>query len=462
MTAMPKPSPSLPVAVVGAGPAGLALARALALRDIPVVQLERHADVGGIWDIDNPGSPMYRSAHFISSRDKSGFFDFPMPARYPDYPGRREILEYTRSFADAFGLRDGIRFGTAVQEARQEADGTWTLRTLGHGTVGTAGEIRAAALACCTGVTWDPKVPDVPGTFDGRVLHSVQYRNPAEFAGRRVLVVGLGNSGADIACDAAGTADATFVSTRRGYHFIPKHILGKPSDETEWLPIWGERLLYAVMRPIVIGDVTRWGLPRPDHKLFETHPLLNTQLLHHLQHGDATAKPGIERFDGQQVVFADGSREQVDVVVFATGYDMSIPYLPADYLTWDRGHPEMYLNAFAPRPGLFGVSYIEVNSSAYTLFDRISNLIAQHLADVREKPGRAERFRRLVDTDRPDLTGGIKLVDSDRHARYVEVRAYTKQLRRVARMMDWQELTPGMFDGLRQGGTTRPAVSGAR
>lgn len=442
MVGSPAPSAALPVAVIGAGPAGLATARALRVRGLPYVQFERHHDVGGIWDIDNPGTPMYESAHFISSRDKSGFLDFPMPRSFADYPSRTEILNYTSAFANAYGLRAGIRFDSAVLGSEQEPDGSWVLDT-------SHGAVRASALICCTGVTWDPRMPDVPGHFDGKVLHSVDYRDPALFHGRRVLVVGLGNSGADIACDVAAVADKAFISTRRGYHFIPKFVAGSPSDQTEWLPIWGERLLYKVMRPLVIGDVRRWGLPKPDHKLFETHPLLNTQLLHYLQHGDIAAKPGLDRFDGEAVVFTDGSRERVDVVIFATGYDMSIPYVPRDYLTWTHGRPTMYLNAFAARPGLFGVSYLEVNSSAYTLFDRVADLVASHLADLRDNPAGAARFRELVASDHPDLTGGVRFVDSARHTNYVEVRAYRRNLRRVAREMGWPELRTGRFDAIR-------------
>lgn len=442
MVGSPAPSGALPVAVVGAGPAGLAAARALRVRGLPYVQFERHHDVGGIWDIDNPGTPMYESAHFISSRDKSGFLDFPMPRTYADYPSRTEILEYTHSFADAYGLRAGVRFDTTVLRSEHLDDGSWVLDTSG-------GPVRASALICCTGVTWDPRMPDVPGHFDGEIVHSVRYRDPSLFAGRRVLIVGLGNSGADIACDAAFCADAAYISTRRGYHFIPKFVAGSPSDQTEWLPIWGERLLYRVMRPLVIGDVRRWGLPKPDHKLFETHPLLNTQLLHYLQHGDVTAKPGLARFDGDGAVFTDGSRERVDLVVFATGYDMTIPYVPHDYLSWTNGRPNMYLNAFARRPGLFGVSYLEVNSSAYTLFDRVADLIASHLADWRDNPSRAARFRTLVESDHPDLSGGVRFVDSARHTNYVEVRAYRRNLRRVAEEMGWPELKPGRFDAIR-------------
>jgi len=152
------------------------------------------------------------------------------------------------------------------------------------------------------------------------------------------------------------------------------------------------------------------------------------------------------------VVFTDGTRERVDLVVFATGYDMAIPYVPQHYLSWTNGRPDMYLNAFAARPGLFGVSYLEVNSSAYTLFDRVANLVACHLADLRDDPARAERLRQLVISDHPDLSGGVHFVDSPRHTNYVEVRAYRQNLRRVARSMGWPELKPGRFDAIRMSG----------
>lgn len=350
-------TPDLPVVIVGAGPAGLATGRALKLRNILHAQLERYSDLGGIWDIDNPGSPMYKSAHFISSRDKSGFFDFPMPKHFADYPTREQILEYTHSLAKAYGLRENIRFNTAVTKATQGADGVWKIET-------SDGVIEASALVSATGVTWDARLPEVPGHFDDEITHSVG-------------------------------------SSRRGYHFMPKHLFGKPADQTEWLPIWAGRFMSNLMRPLVIGGVTRWGLQRPDHKLFESHPLINSQLLHYLQHGDIYAKPGIARIDGSEVVFTDGTRAEVDLIGFATGYDWS---MPEGYVPWKAGRPQLYLNAFATtRPGLFGVSYIEVNSSAYTLFDHLANLIAQHLAGVRTNPARAVAFRRFASTGKPDL-----------------------------------------------------------
>lgn len=434
------------VCVIGAGPAGLSAARALKRLGIPYDQYERHTDVGGIWDIDNPGTPMYETAHFISSRNTSGFFDFPMPRTFPDYPSNRQILRYTRDFAAAYGLYDAIRFATPVESVERAGDG-WTV-TLGDG---SRHDYRA--VICATGTTWTPRVPDHPGTFTGEIRHSSAYRSPLELRGKRVLIVGLGNSGADIACDAATNADATFVSVRRGYHLIPKHVFGIPTDE---FASRGPQLPMAVTRPIftallrmLVGDVTRYGLPKPDHRLFETHPLLNDQILHHLRHGDVAIRPDVSRLDGSRVVFADGTAEEIDLILYATGYDWGIPYAEK-YFTWRDGRPDLYLTAFSrDHRNLFGLGYIEVNSSAYTLFDHISHLVAQYLHDQDHAPARAARFDRMIAGDRPRLNGGIRFVDSPRHAAYVDSHAYRNYLATVRKRMGWPALTPGMFDALR-------------
>ena len=296
------------VCLIGAGPAGLAAARHLKQRGIRYDQLERHSDVGGIWDIENPGTPMYKSAHFISSRHTAGYYGFPMPEHYPDYPGHRLVLEYTRQFATAYGLYDRIEFNQSVERV-EKVDASWRV-TLANG------ESRNYShVICASGHTWRPNWPSYEGEFFGEIIHSVDYRNADRFKGKRVLVVGAGNSACDIACDAAQTADAAFISMRRGYHFIPKHIHGEPTDvfvaKSQWLPFEPRRWFFERILKRINGDLTSLGLPAPDHRLLESHPIINSQLIHYLHHGDITVCRDIDRLDGEGVVFKDGAGKRL-------------------------------------------------------------------------------------------------------------------------------------------------------
>jgi len=435
------------VCIVGAGPGGLSAARALKGQGLAYDQFERHSDVGGIWDVNNPGSPIYHSAHFISSRDLSGFVGFPMPKTYPDYPTNRQILDYVRSYADVFGLRASIRFNTPVQNVQKESSGKW-LVTLGDGS-----KYRYHAVICATGCNWDPNMPEVKGEFNGEIRHSVTYKSGQEFSGKRVMIVGAGNSGADIACDAATHADAAFISMRRGYHFIPKHLFGIPADEFGEkgpnLPMWLARPIMGAMLKIFTGDLTRFGLPKPDHRLFESHPLLNSQLLHNLQHGNIHVKPDISYYDGDEVVFKDGSREKLDLVVYATGYKWSCKYA-AQYFEWRGGRPQLYLSMFSrDHKNLFGIGYVETNSSAYKLFDTEAFMIALYIKDQLKNPDNAKRFDLLIQHDDPDLSGGLQFVKSQRHEVYLEAHALTSYLKRLRRKMNWDELSEKYYDKLR-------------
>ncbi len=424
---------SLDTLIVGAGPAGLAAARALREYDLPYTHVERHSAVGGLWDIDNPGSPMYESAHFISSKTLSGFSDFPMPDHFPDYPNHRQILEYLRNFADHYGLTEHVRFNTTVTDITRRPDGTYQA-SYADGSVTEHAHVIAAS-----GVQWDPHTIDIPG-FTGEVRHSVTYRSPDELRGKRVLIIGAGNSGCDIACDAARTAHTAAISMRRGYWFIPKHIFGKPvdvfADEGPPLPMRVEQAIFGRLLRIINGDVTRLGLQEPDHKLFETHPILNSQLLHHLQHGDISARPAIASAAKKQVTFVDGSSGEFDLILTATGYRHSVPY--AQSLFGDQQHPDMYLTAFARTPGLYGVGFVETNSGAYRLMEMLAAMVAQHILDRETRPHQWERFEHHIHHDQPDLSGGINFVDSPRHQGYVDSQAIQRYLRAVAHRMAWE------------------------
>jgi len=435
------------VCVVGGGPAGLALARSFLAQGIPFDVFERHSDVGGLWDQNNPGSPVYDSAHFISSKTQSHYHDFDMPEDYPDYPSNKQILSYMHAFADTYGLRPHIHFNTEVKEAVPE-NGGWRV------TLSTGETKQYASLVCANGTNWHAVLPTYPGTYTGEMRHAQSYRSMDEFKGKRVLVIGAGNSGCDIACDAAQAADKAFISMRRGYHFIPKHLFGLPADafaaSGPQLPMWLEQRVFGAMLRIINGDLTRLGLQKPDHRIFETHPILNTQLLHFLAHGDIKAKPDIARFDGKTVHFKDGTSEEIDLVLCATGYAWKVPYLDPKNFTWKHSRPDLYMNLFSREtPNLYALGFMETNGGAYKLFDQMADLIARTIVARAKGGADAAAVDKLIATDKPDLTGGIHFVGSDRHATYVEIAAYRKHMNAIRKRLRWPDLTEGCFDRLR-------------
>jgi cation diffusion facilitator CzcD-associated flavoprotein CzcO len=425
--------------IVGAGPAGLSAAAALKKHGVGFELHERHSGVGGLWDIDNPGSPMYRSAHFISSKYLSHLVDLKMPAEYPDYPSNRQLLAYIRSFARQNALEDRITFNSEVVRAEQIAGG-WRV------TFGNGEEKAYRWLLTAVGTNWHPHVAEFEGTFNGRLIHSRDYHSADELTGKRVLVVGAGNSGCDIACDAARSAGKTLISMRRGYHFIPKHVFGMPADvfaaQPPHLPAWLAQRVFTLILRVLLGDLTKLGLPKPDHRLLETHPLLNDQLIHHLRHGDIAVKGDIQRFEGDDVVFKDGSRETVDVVILATGYQWLLPFLDKTVLTWEGNRPALKLCFAAPNdPSLFCLGFLETNGGIFKYFTDIADLVARSIKAELTAPDEFRKFRNIVDGWDRDLSGGIRFLKTPRHAHYVNSDDYRAALKSVRKQMGWPALS---------------------
>jgi cation diffusion facilitator CzcD-associated flavoprotein CzcO/amino acid transporter len=431
--------------IVGAGPAGLIMARALSEEGVPFDVYERNPDVGGIWDLDHSGTPMYETAHFISSKWCSYFYGFPFPDNFPDYPSHRQILDYIRAFARAFDLYRDITFNTEVKSACF-VEGVWRVE-LSDGRV-----IDYAGLVAAPGVTWHPRLPEYPtaARFAGEMRHSSSYRSPTEFQGKNVLIVGAGNSGVDIACDAARYARKAYLSVRRGYRFVPKHIFGVPTDVLINGMVDPPRGVPITLDPTVMldrlnGDLTRLGLPKPDHDALTSHPIMNTQVLHHLAHGDLAAKPDIAEFRERSVVFKDGSEEPVDLVLFATGYDYKLPFLDEGLFEWRSGRPQLYLNLIHRKlPGLYVLGFAEFADGAYRRFEEMARVI---VADIhaRESGVRRDVLDRLRESHFPDLRGGKAYVDSPRHAAYVDKDTYRDVLMSLLRDLGWPAPTD---DGL--------------
>jgi len=435
--------------LVGAGPAGLVMARALLSEGVPFDWYERHTDIGGIWDIENPGSPMYESAHFISSKYTSAFYGYPMPDDYPDYPSWRQIRDYIRSFADHFDLTRHVQLGVAVLEATPIDQDQWSV------TLSTGETYVYEGLINATGVTWHPNRPRLFGEelFRGVLHHSVEYRSPEEFMGRRVLVVGAGNSGVDIASDAARYASQAFLSVRRGYRFIPKYLFGLPTDALmsgvvpppKGVSMSGDA---SEMIDTLVGDLTRLGLPAPDHDLLSSHPIMNTQVLYHLGHGDLIAKPDVAALTETGVRFVDGSEEQLDVVVLATGYSYAVPYLNESDDEWRDGRPQLYLRIFSRRhPTLSFIGYAEFADAAYRRFDEMAQMVVMAIR-ARATGVHDTAIRQLLLTDDPDLTGGHTYIDSPRHTNYIEVETYRHYLADLRDRFGWPDVTEETYRSL--------------
>jgi cation diffusion facilitator CzcD-associated flavoprotein CzcO len=310
---------STKLALIGAGPVGLAMAKALGERKIPYEQIEADDDVGGNWY-----HGVYETVHIISSRKTTEFADYPMPEWYPDFPSREQMLTYLRDYAEKFGLREHIEFRNKVVMALPLADGRWELEFAG-------GEKRIyKGLVVCNGHHWDKRFPNYPGKFAGEYMHSKDYRSPMQLAGKRVLVIGGGNSACDIAAEAARVGKSSAISLRRGYWFLPKTLFGRPSVDLvqPWFPVWAQRIFLSVVLRVVVGKYSDYGLPEPDHRIFEAHPTINSELLYYVKQGRIHPRPDIARFEGNTVHFVDGTSEEFDVVVCATGFHVSFPFLP--------------------------------------------------------------------------------------------------------------------------------------
>ena len=422
-------------AVIGAGPHGLSALKALLQHGIDADGFEREAELGGNWNYGAQNSRVYQSTHLISSKPFTQFPDFPMPDAYPDYPSHTQIKAYFESYARHFGLVDRIRFSTEVVRVEpagsDDPSGTaWEVTTRDRVT-GTERTTRYAGVVIANGHNWNPKVPRYPGQeeFTGEILHSADYKGADVLRGRRVLVVGAGNTGCDVAVESAQNAERTWHSTRRGYYYNPKYVMGRPSDQTAdlllalRLPLAVRRRLFATTLRLTVGDFTKFGLKRPDHAFFETHPIVNQQLVYYVGHGDITPVDDIARFAPASVEFTDGRTADPDLVVFCTGYLVTFPFLPqaGDLLNWVGDHPRLGLQIFTPRsPSLFVSGLIQPDSGQWTLAHWQGIAIARFIEAQRTRPDLAARFHRAV-TSRAGraFSAGARYADSSRH--YYEV-----------------------------------------
>lgn len=419
-------------AIIGAGISGLTSGKMLTDYGVPYTCFESSDRVGGNWAFGNPNghSSAYRSLHIDTSKHQLSFRDFPMPSEYPDFPHHTQIKQYLDDYTDAFGLRENIEFGNGVTHARRLDGGGWELST-------QRGETRSVdLLVVANGHHWDPRWPNFPGEFAGDEIHSHSYidpRTPLDFAGKRILVVGLGNSAADIAVELSSKAlDTTVtISTRSSAWIVPKYFAGKPADKyyhtSPYIPFSWQRKFTQIMQPMTAGRPEDYGLPTPNHKFFEAHPTQSVELPLRLGSGDVTAKGNIERLDGHTVHFVDGTSADFDVIIYATGYNITFPFFDPDVISAPDNHIDLYKRIFYP--GIDDVVFAGFAQSTPTLFPFVecqARVIGAY-AVGQYRPPSVPQMRETIASDQQYFTG--HMLHTARHTQQLDHYLYEHNIR---------------------------------
>ncbi|MDV3222067.1 flavin-containing monooxygenase, partial [Intrasporangium sp.] len=439
VTAPIPPDPSLPQAcIIGAGSSGIAAAKALAAAGVPFDWFEQGPVVGGNWVYDNPNgqSACYETLEINTSGPRMAFSDFPMPADYPPYARHDQVAAYFEAYIDHFALRDRITFNTKVTRVERTPVGVegprWRVTIEGSGRSETRGY---DAVLVANGHHWDARWPEppYPGTFDGEQLHAHDFRSAEQLRDRDVVVVGSGNSALDISVAAAGAARTTTLSQRRGQWVLRKFLLGRPSDQVVlpgWMPWWATGLRLR-LGALLSGDVSRLGLPKPAHQPGQSHPVQSEQIRAVLRSGAVTPKPGIDRLAGDRVYFVDGTSVPADLIVWATGYRVSFPFLDASLVSardnelplWKRTiHPDL--------PGLFFIGLLQPVGAVMPLAEAQGQWLAELLAGRYVLPPDEEIRRQLTAEHERNRR---QFYDSPRHTMEVDFDHYLWDLRRERR-----------------------------
>ncbi len=347
--------PESTVIVVGGGASGLSAAGALVRRSIDVVVLEQDNAVGGTW------ARRYDCLHLHTIRRFSGLAHFAIPSRYPKYLSRHDVVAYLDEYARNFELP--VVTGTSVRGIRSRPDSPerWIVDTMG----GDAWRGRVVIIA--TGQYRQPLMPPWPGreVFGGRLAHSMTYANAAPYTGLRVLVVGVGNSGAEIATDLSENGAAfVAVSVRTPPPVVPRDPLGLPVQATSILlsalpPALANRLARATAR-FALGDLTQYGMPKGNVVPYTTRrvPLIDVGFVDALKRGRVKVRPALERLTPNDAVFADGTTEPFDAIIAATGFTTGLESLidMPDVLD-GLGEPRGASGEPTAHPGLYFVGF---------------------------------------------------------------------------------------------------------
>ena len=419
------------VCVIGAGPSGIAAAKALHQRGIDVECFERRTRVGGLWAVAHGEvQASYPSLECNTSKRRTEFSDFPMPQAFPPYPHNTQMAAYFDAYVDHFGFRHLITFNTSVEHAARAADGTWGIH------LSTGETRRFDALVVANGHHRDPRWPDppFPGDLRGRQMHAHDYVGPGGFENQSVVVLGMGNSAMDIAVELSAVARSVYLASRRGAHIVPKFAMGQPIDTFNTaLPLpWAlKRALFSLIVRATIGRPEDVGLPKPDHRFGEAHPTVSQRIIDRVKAGAVIPKPNIASLAGDTVRFTDGSEVEADAIVYCTGYNLRFPFLSGDVIDPVDNRVDLFHQVFAPNiPNLAFIGLVQPFGALMPVAEAQSKWVADHLAGTYRLPPSGEMLSQI---HRARVARERQFVASPRHTMEIDFYAYLRGLRRERR-----------------------------
>lgn len=364
--------------VIGAGPCGLAMAKSLKYSQIEYDQIEADTALGGNWL-----HGVYKTVYTDACKDVMQYPDYPMPDSFPDFLSQSAMLHYLNQYADEFDLKRNIKFNSKGVWVDAIEDNLWQV----HFQDGSHRVYKGVII--CNGHHWDMNFPNLPGKFTGEYIHSKEYIEPDQLKDKRTLVIGSGNSAADIACEAARISLSSVMCFRDAPWIFPKTFMGVPLGRIKLKngPKILDPMLVKLLIKLTFGKHSLYGLAHPNHKPFDKHPTVSEELPYYLKHGRILIKKKITKIENKTVWFDDNTSAEFDLIVAATGFKLSFPFLPQS-LVRTNGHNLLCIGhcVYPDYKGLFFLGWQQVRGGIGALASAFSKIIVD-LIKIEEESG---------------------------------------------------------------------------
>lgn len=422
------------VCVIGCGASGLPVVKALVDRQISFDCFEAGTDVGGNWTINNSNgmSAAYESLRSNTTKEAMQYADLPMSESVTDYPDHRQIKNYFDQYCEQFELRQHIVFNTRVDNCERNTDGSWQVTT-------NDGKERSYQhLIVANGHHWAPSWPKpaMPGNFDGLVMHSHSYMSPfdpVDFSGKKIVILGTGNSAMDIACELSQPSfeNTVYLSIRNTPWILPRYVFGRPIGGTgSFFAPWKiQSYLTQLLLRVSHGTPMAHGLPQPAYKPLQSHPTISQFIYDKIDNGDVIPKANIKALKGSRIAFVDGSEVDVDVLIYATGYKVSFPFFQPELIAAPNNKLALWQHMIKPDiDNLFFVGLFQPLGAVMPLAEKQAKLIGDVLLNKLRLPPLGDM---LEDIEQEQVEMRNRYPDTERHTMQVDGPVFDRTLDQI-------------------------------